>query len=77
MTVLCHHSWLHGTALHVDTIVLGSNAIIMSYTDRECDVPRYADTYKSIVNVPIVTGASAFTSPQTGVTYILVFNKEI
>jgi hypothetical protein len=28
---------------HADTIVLGSNAIIMQYTSRECDVLPYAD----------------------------------
>ena len=62
---------------HADTIVLGSNAIIMQYTNRECDVSPYADSYKPIVDVPIVTGATAVTSSQTGLTYILVFNEAI
>ena len=62
---------------HADTIVLGSNAIVMHYTSRECDVSPYADTYQPIVDVPIVTGATAVTSPQTGLTYILVFNEAI
>ena len=62
---------------HADTIVLGSNAIIMHYTNRECDVSPYADTYQPIVDVPIVTGATAVTSAQTGLTYILIFNEAI
>jgi hypothetical protein len=62
---------------HADTIVLGSNAIIMHYTNRECDVSPYADTYQPIVDVPIVTGATAVTSQESGLTYILVFNEAI
>ena len=62
---------------HADTIVLGSNAIIMHYTNRECDVSPYADTYEPIVDVPIVTGATAVTSQESGLTYILNFNEAI
>ena len=62
---------------HADTIVLGSNAIIMHHTNRECDVSPYADSYEPIRNVPIVTGATAVTSSSTGMTYILVFNEAI
>ncbi|KAI2499334.1 Reverse transcriptase (RNA-dependent DNA polymerase) [Fragilaria crotonensis] len=62
---------------HADTVVLGSNAIIMSYTTRECDVSPYADSYEPIRNVPIVSGATAVTSQSTGQTYILIFNEAI
>ena len=62
---------------HADTIELGSNAIIMHYTSRECDVSPYADTYEPIRNVPIVIGATAVTSLTTGMTYILIFNEAI
>ena len=62
---------------HADTIVLGSNAIITQYTTRECDVSPYADTYEPIRNVPIVTGATAITSSNSGLTYILIFNEAI
>lgn len=62
---------------HADTIVLGSNAIILQYTSRECDVSPYADTYQPIIDVPIVTGAKVVTSDHTGLTYILVFNEAI
>jgi hypothetical protein len=62
---------------HADTIVLGSNAIIMQYTNRVCDVSPYADSYQPITDVPIVTGATAVTSHETGLTYILIFNEAI
>ncbi len=60
-----------------DTIVLGSNAIIMHYTTRECDVSPYADSYDPIRNVPIITGATAVARQETDMTYILVLNEAI
>jgi hypothetical protein len=62
---------------HADTIVLGKNAIILRYTNRECNVAPYSDLYEPICNVPIVTGATAITSATTGETLILVFNEAI
>jgi hypothetical protein len=62
---------------HADTIVLGSNAIVLQYTSRECDVSPYSDSYEPIRNVPIVKGATAITSNTTGETLILVFNEAI
>jgi hypothetical protein len=62
---------------HADTIVLGSNAIILQYTSRECDVSPYADSYEPFCDVPIVTGATAVTSSTTGETFILVIHEAI
>jgi hypothetical protein len=62
---------------HADTIVLGSNALILQYTSRECDVSPYSDSYEPIRNVPIVKGATAVTSKTTGETLILIFNEAI
>ena len=62
---------------HADTIVLGSNATVLHYTGRECDVAPYSESYDPICNVPIVTGATAITSPHTGETTILVFHEAI
>ena len=62
---------------HADTIVLGRNAIVMHYTNRECDVAPYSDSFEPIRNVPIVTGATAVTSTTTGETLILIFNEAI
>ena len=35
----------------------------------------YTDTYESIKRVPIAKAGTAWTSPETGATYILVFNE--
>ena len=37
----------------------------------------YDSTYEPIANIPIVTGATAYTDPDTGQTYILVFNESL
>ena len=62
---------------HADTAVLGRNCTILNYTGRECDVSPYTDSYEAIKNVPIVTGATAWTSQTTGETYILVINDSL
>ena len=59
---------------HADTIVCGRNCLVLEYTGRECDVSPYTDAYESIKNIPIVQAATAWTSKETGETYILVFN---
>jgi hypothetical protein len=55
-------------------MVLGSNAIILHCTNRECcDVLPYADSYKPMQNVPtIITGATAVTTSATGLTHIAI-----
>ena len=62
---------------HADTVVLGRNCVILSYTGRECDVSPYTDVYDAIKGVPIVTGATAWTTQATGETYILVFHEAL
>ena len=61
---------------HADTIVLGSNAVVLQ-CNRECDVAPYSDLYDPICNVPIVTGATAATSTEREETIILVFYEAI
>jgi hypothetical protein len=56
---------------------LGSNCVVLAYTTRECDVSPYSDTYQAIRNVPIVTGATAWTSHRSGDTLILVFHEAL
>ena len=62
---------------HADTIVAGSNCVILQYTGKECDVSPYRDDYDSISNVPIVHAATAWQSPVTGQTFILVLNEAL
>jgi len=62
---------------HADTIVAGSNCVVINYTGNVCDVSPCRDDYAPVSNVPIVTAATAWQSPHTGETYILVFNEAL
>jgi hypothetical protein len=62
---------------HADTIVCGSNCLIMNYTGKDCDVSPYTEAYKAIKSVPIVQAATAYDNRDTGETTILILNKAI
>ena len=62
---------------NADTTALGNKSIILSFTGRECEVSPYADSYEIIKKVPIVTGATEYTSPISGKRLILVFNEAL
>ena len=62
---------------HADTIVAGSNCIVLNYTGQVCDVSPYSDEYAPVSDVPIVKAATAWQSPHTGQTYILIFNEAL
>ena len=68
------HIELHS---HADTIVLGANCVILSHTGQSWEVTPYSDTYDEITDVPVVTGATLWTSPHDGDEYILIFNKAL
>jgi hypothetical protein len=46
-------------------------------TQRTADVYPYNSSYEPLLNVPIVTGATAWTCPSTRTTYILLFNEAL
>ena len=60
---------------HMDTIVCGSNCIVMHFTGKECDVAPYTDAYNTIKEVPIDQAAAVYNNPETGETTILILNK--
>ena len=62
---------------NADTCCPGTNFIVLSYTQRTADVYPYDATYAPMSNVPIVTGATAWTDPMDNKTYILVFNESL
>ena len=62
---------------HADTIVCGSNCLVIHFTGKECDVSPYTDTYEAIKSVPIVQAATAYDNPDTGETTILILNEAI
>ena len=55
--------------------MFGKNCVVLNYTGREFDVLPYTDTYESIKSVPIANAGTAWTLPETGATYILLFNE--
>ena len=60
---------------HADAIVFGKNCVGLAFNGRECDVSPYTDTYDSIKSVPIAKAGTAWTSPESGTTFILVFKE--
>ena len=63
---------------NADTCCLGKNFVITSVTNRTADVYPYDTSYQQpLVNVPIVSGATAFDDRQTNETYILIFNESL
>ena len=62
---------------HADTIVLGANCVILSHTGQSCEVMPYSDTYNAITDVPVVTGATLWTSPHDRDEFILIFNEAL
>ena len=60
-----------------DTCCLGKNFIVYKYTQRTADVYAYDKSYEPAINVPIVTGATAYDDPISGITYILIFNESL
>ena len=62
---------------NADTCCLGTNFIVLAYTSRVADVYAYDSSIEPTEAVPIVTGATAFDDPRTGMTYILVFNESL
>lgn len=59
---------------NADTCCLGQNFVILQYTQRIAEVFAYDDSLGS-KTIPIVSGATAYTCPNTQETYILVVNE--
>ena len=62
---------------NADACCLGSNFRILHYTTRVADVYAYDKSISPIENVPIVSGATAWTDSRTNTTYVLVFNESL
>ena len=62
---------------HSDTTVLCCDCFVLTYTGNYCKVSPYSDKYQSIQHVPVVTGATSWTCPHYGETFIVVFNEAL
>ena len=62
---------------HADTCALGSNFVPLQFTGRVCDVSPYNSKYDPERDVPIVSGATAYTDQHTGQVFVLVINEAL
>ena len=62
---------------HADTVVLGSNCVVLHHTGKVCEVSPYVDEYDAITDVSVVRGATFWTDQHTNKEYILVFNEAL
>ena len=62
---------------HADTTVLGLNCVVLSYTGKECEVSPYSSQYKTVWNIPVVTGATVWTNAADGMAYLLIFHESL
>ena len=58
-----------------NTCCLGSNCLILNYTNISTDIFTYEKSYEIIENVPIVTGKTSYDETITGVTSITITNE--
>ena len=57
---------------HADTIVAGSNCVVLEYTGEVCDVSPFQKDYDAITDVKVATVATAWQSPHSGQTYQII-----
>jgi hypothetical protein len=62
---------------HADTIICGSNCIVMHFTGKYCDVSPYTDAYEAMKSVPIIQAVTAYDNPETGEISIIILNEAI
>ncbi len=62
---------------HADTCVAGANCIILEESNQTVNVSAFTDTHEPLINIPIVTAATAYDEESTGTTYILILGQAI
>ena len=62
---------------HADTVVLGSNCVVLHHTGKVCEVSPYTDEYDAITDVPVVRDATLWMDQHTNDEYIVVFNEAL
>ena len=62
---------------HADTVVLGSNCVVLHHMGKVCEVSPYTDEYDAITDVPVVRGAILWMDQHTYEEFILIFNEAL
>ena len=66
---------INETDSNADTCCLGKNFALLAPTERTADVYPYDTSYEPLHNVPIVSAATAWDDPESGLTWLLVINE--
>ena len=74
---IIHKNYRPAADSHANTIVLGSNCVILHHTGKVCKVSPYLDDYEAIKTVPVVCGMVLWTDTEDNQEYILVFNESL
>ena len=56
-------------------MLLREKIIVMEYMERTADVYPYDSSYSPLLNVTIVTRATAWDDPDTGLTWLPIINE--
>jgi len=62
---------------HADNCCVGDNFVTLEHTSHTVNMTPFHPEYQAIKNVPIVKAATAYVSPITGETVILVVNQAL
>jgi hypothetical protein len=62
---------------HADTCCLGKNFVPLYYTGEVCNVHAYSDELDAIKDVQIGAGATHWTDPSSGFSYILEIHQAL
>ena len=62
---------------HADTCCLGSNFLLIHDTQRRCSVMPYNAKYDPLPDVKVISGATAYTHPDSNLTYILWIHEAL
>ena len=62
---------------HADTVVLGSNCVVLHHTGNVCEVSPYSDEYEAIADAPVVHDATLWMDTIDNQEYILIFNEAL
>jgi hypothetical protein len=75
-----HHDGVYGQCeldSHADTCVAGQNCIVVEYTDQVTNVSAFSPDFDILQDVPIVTAATAYDDPHSGITTILILGQAL
>jgi hypothetical protein len=62
---------------HIDRCVAGANCMVLEVTNQTVKVSAFSDHHEVLQNIPVVTAATAYGDPRSGIMYILILGQAI